>query len=141
MTVDVSGVLDSDTILSRGVMSLVFEAVTVGDRRVKGWWNPLDQPLGVAGMVGNGYDGVRKGCEADVEGTLPRMVFADSVDSVEVVCPVASGLQNEASSVGDKHEDVSSLIGDTLRVPRAAGLFPVLAASVRVHCCFCIIFA
>jgi hypothetical protein len=58
-----------------------------------------------------------------VAGTLPRIVLADSVDSVDVVCaPVGSGLLKEASSDGDKVEAVSSsLMGDTRRVPNPPG--------------------
>jgi hypothetical protein len=54
-----------------------------------------------------------------VAATLPRIVLADSVDSVDVVCaPVGSGLPKEASSDGDKVEAaLSSLMGDTRRTP------------------------
>lgn len=51
---------------------------------------------------------------AGVAGTLPRIVLADEdVDSVEIVCAVASGLLNVELMLGI--EEVSSLIGDGLR--------------------------
>jgi hypothetical protein len=66
--------------------SLACMADTVGDRFVKGWWK-ADDHLGVFGTVGKGYDGVLRAavCPAGVGGTLPRIVRADSVDSVDVV--------------------------------------------------------
>jgi hypothetical protein len=75
----------------------------VGDRLVKGWWNAAAH-LGVFGTVGKGYEGVRSACPAGVGGMLPRMVRADSVDSVEVVWAVGSGLgllMKALSRVGD----------------------------------------
>lgn len=92
-------------------------------------------------MNGNGYEGVRNGCPADGAGTLPRIVFDDSVDSVEVVCPVGRGLLNDASNVGDRPDGVSSLMGETLRAPSVTGLVPVVEALIRARCWFCSILA
>jgi hypothetical protein len=97
----------------------------------------VDHVKGVLGTVGNGYDGVRRARPpAGVGGTLPRMVFPDSVDSVdrvdsaEVVCPVGSGVLNAPSSVGDMTDTGSSLIGDTRRAIALATFF------IRARCCF-----
>lgn len=79
-------------------------------------------------MYGKGYDGVRRAPTAGVGGTLPRIVLADSVDSVDAVwAPVGNGLLKAASSEGDMEEDVSSLIGETLRAPRLPGLAAIPA--------------
>lgn len=84
---------------------------------------------------------MRNGCPAGVAGTLPLTVFDDSVDSVEVVCPVGGGLLNEASRVGDRFDGVSSLIGEILRAPKVAGLSPVVGVLIRARWWFCIILA
>ena len=143
--VEAAGVLDSEATRSFGtVHSLEWMAETVGDRLVKGMWND-EAHLGVLGTVGNGYDGVlRAAWPAGVGGTLPRMVLADSVDSVEVVAPVGSGLgvlAKAPSRVGDMAEIGSSLIGDTLRAPRAAVSVLPETFFMRWRCCCCRIFS
>lgn len=55
----------------------------------------------------------------------------DSVETVELLCEVGNGLLKAASSEGDMPSGASSLIGETRRAPRLAGLdgerFPSLA--------------
>lgn len=126
--------------------SLECTADTVGDRAVKGIWND-EAHRGVLGTVGKGYDGVRKGWwPAGVGGTLPRMVLADSVDSVDVVAAVGNGLgvlAKAPSSVGEMAEMGSSLMGDTLLVRPALTGLDVGAAMffMRWRCCCCKIFS
>jgi hypothetical protein len=100
----------------------------------------------VFGTEGKGYDGVRTAWVAGVGGMLPRMVLADSVDSVDVVRPVGSGfglgvgLLKAPSRVGEMPGMGSSLMGDMRRDPRAVAeaLFEELRR--RARCCCCSIF-
>ena len=93
--------------------------------------------------MGNGYDGVRRGrLAAGVGGTLPRMVLpdsVDSVDSVEVVCPVGSGLAKASSSVGDRADTGSSLMGEMRRASELETGAPTdaFAPFRRARCCLC----
>lgn len=103
---------------------------------MKGWWNAEDHTTGVVGTVGNGYDGVRRARPAGVGGTLPRIVLADSVDSVEVVRVVGSGLLNAPSRVGDMVEAGSSLMGDTRRGPRVTVEVWGWVILALAFCCF-----
>lgn len=140
---EAAGVLVSDATRSLGAAySLAYIADTVGDKFVKGWWKDEDHTTGVLGTVGKGYEGVRRARAAGVGGTLPRIVFEDSVDSVDVVWPVGNGVLKAPSSVGDilAAGAGSSLIGDTRRAPR--GLDPVALAAlfIRTRCCFWIAF-
>jgi hypothetical protein len=139
---EAAGVLPSDVMRSLGVAtSFWYMAACVGDSVVKGWWKGDGQALGVLGIVGKGYDGVRRACPAGVAGTLPRMVRDD--DSVDSVCDVASGLALVAmglakapSRVGDMFEVAvgSSLMGEMRRMPCMAD---VAALLTRARCCCC----
>jgi hypothetical protein len=138
---EAAGVLDSDASLSKGVAySLDWYAETVGERLVKGWWK-AEAHLGVPGTEGKGYDGVLRAWPwpAGVGGMLPRMVRADSVDSVDVVWAEGSGpgLLKAPSSVGDILAMGSSLIGDTRRALMAAKAAAPGTLRMRVRCCFC----
>ena len=90
---------------------------------VKGWWKSDDHERGVPGTYGKGYDGVRRGTAptAGVVGTLPRMVFPDSVDVVEVdvMAEVEDMVDKGLASSG------SSLSGDGR----------LLSWLVRIRCC------
>ena len=97
--------------------------------------------MGVFGTVGNGYEGVRIERPAGVGGTLPRMVLADSVDSVEVVWAVGSGLLKAPSRVGERVEAGSSLIGETRRALKVATKGEPAVALILVRCCFWMAFS
>ena len=118
-------------------------AATVGDRLVKGMWN-AEAHLGVFGTEGKGYDGVRTAwAAAGVGGMLPRMVLADSVDSVDVVRAVGSGfglgvgLLKAPSRVGEMPGMGSSLMGDMRRDPRAWAWALLDEERRRARCCCC----
>lgn len=127
---EAAGVLVSDATRSLDrEYSFGCMAETVGDRLVKGRWKE-DDHRGVLGTVGKGYEGVRSGwLAAGVGGTLPRMVRADSVDSVDVVSVVGMGLGllKAPSSVGDmRPTGSSSLMGETRRLARAGTVLVVV---------------
>ena len=83
------------------------------------------------------------GWVAGVGGMLPRMVFADSVDSVDSVSPVARGiglgvgLLKAPSRVGEMPGMGSSLMGDMRRDPSggALALFEDPRKRARYCCC------
>jgi hypothetical protein len=123
-------------------------AETVGDKFVKGWCTVDNHARGVLGTVGKGYDGVRMlRCSIGVGGTLPRIVLADSVDSVEAVWAVGNGLLKApsnvgdmlgmASNVGDMVGMGSSLMGDTRRGPNVPLELRAPGAPLKRACCCC----
>lgn len=78
---------------------------------------------------------------AGVGGILPRIVLEDSVDSVEVVCAVGSGLAKAPSRVGEIVEAGSSLMGDTRRALNVVADAAFPGGFVLVRCCFWIAFS